>query len=970
LLILLVAVAAALGAAALVLPRIIDPNLLRDKVVADLQAALGRPLTVRGNAELAFLPTPTLTISQLAVGRRSGEGNGPLIDVDRVDLGLTAGGLLGVQDGISSARLVRPRVAIKPGDLPMIAEMIAGPQGGPSRIELLDGILALEGASGRPEQVEQLLLELRRPAEGPLTLNASGRWRGHPLLVNGDFVPVPDGSSPLRLELSIGSEGSVLTAFADGVLQPGDVFAGQFRLASREAAAPLALAVDLAGHPAAPEARQLGALSVEGRVSEADGVWQLDLSRASLGGTAMAGSARFDRARAQLTLAVDGTTLTLTPELIDWARGFVPAAVAPRGVQVGLDLRFLQVEWAGDAIRDVRLAAELGGNGVLQVQRLAGRLPGGGDVAVGGTGTRAQSGWSWTGDASLSLPDLPAVAGWLDLRLPQVAPDRLRTLTGRARIEWQDSLVTLRDLDLLVDATRLRGSVSARSKDRPQLAAALSLDRLVLSDYLPDARPADLGAFTRDLLRDRDLAMDLTVESLGWRELRAAGVHLDVEVTAGRLTLHELNVADLEEASGKIVGTGDLSTGALNLALDARLDRPARLLRALGWDPPATVGRFAPIEVSGTLDGSDDLLRLELDATAPGLTLNLTSELPPSLAEPAHQLHVALRAPSAAGLLEQLGFSGHSGTTFGGPVEIDADLNQLADGTLRLGGEAAFGANRWHGSGILETRATPPRITGNLTVGAMTPEVIMLGYDAGELGLGWPPGPPSRWPGAWPSQPIGTEWLRGVDLDVALDWDAGERHGTGKLGLSDGRLELLGLDLPLAGGWASGRIDLDGSGPELRLSTQSRLEGADFAQLLPMVGLRDGVTGQLDLDLSVQTGGASVSGLIAGLSGEARIRLRDGVLQGVRLLPSDDPLVPDETPFESIAGWLTLDRGSLVGDALSMTTSAGTSGLGLRLDLSSWQLEATLASPTGEGEPIHLTGRPGSVTPAGSPSPP
>jgi hypothetical protein len=522
----------------------------------------------------------------------------------------------------------------------------------------------------------------------------------------------------------------------------------------------------------------------------------------------------------------------------------------------------------------------------------------------------------------------------------------------------------LRDLDLLIDASRVRGSLALQAGARTQIAAVLDINRLVLDEYLPEPLTGDLGATLSELAGERDVAGQLTVDSLGWGALRASGVRLDGEVTAGKLTLRELSVEDIEEASGRLVGNGELTTGAIDLALDAQIGRPARLLRLFGLEVPEVLSRFAPVSVNGTLRRAGDLLVAEAAAAAPGMALDLEAELPPSLAEAPQRLHLQLRAPAFDELLSQLGFADRSGPAYAGPVELTGQMERLPDDNHRFGGTARLGPSRVHAAATLERQTPRPRLIGSLSVERLEPELLGLAYDMGELMLGWPAGPPSRWPGAWPQQPLGTAPFRSVDLELALDWNAGQRHGTGKLALQDGQLELLGVDAPLAGGWLSGRVDLDASGAEPLLSTQSRLERASVGELLPLVGLREGIEGSMDLDLTAQTTGGSVAALVGGLTGEARLAVRDGILQGVRLVPTEDPLAPAETPFQAIAGWLAIDEGLIVGDGLSISTSAGSAGLGLRLDLPAWQLEASLERPLDDGPAIRLQGTPGQLTTA------
>ena len=208
-----------------------------------------------------------------------------------------------------------------------------------------------------------------------------------------------------------------------------------------------------------------------------------------------------------------------------------------------------------------------------------------------------------------------------------------------------------------------------------------------------------------------------------------------------------------------------------------------------------------------------------------------------------HRLKLMGRAPSFAEMLEQLGLANGSEKAFAGPAVVDLNVEQPADGTLRVSADIGLGSSRARGNINIERPAGRPTVTGNLSIEALDPELIALGFTVGELAFGFPPGPPSRWPGNWPRQPLGWDWARECDADIAIDWPVGEKRGSGKLTLQQGALELLAVDAPVAGGRLSGSFDLDARAAAPQIATTARVESADLAALLSLVGLRESASG-------------------------------------------------------------------------------------------------------------------------------
>ena len=630
-LILLIVLAAVVTGGVVLLPRLIDPLLLRDRVMAELQRTTGRPMTVRGGAELSLLPRPTLTIGPVTLGRSAGDGGGPLLVIDRIDFGLEPATLLGVGAALRSVRLLRPRLTLHAADIDLLRGMAARALAGEGtlhEVEIVDGgILTGDPADG-PEDIDHISLDIAR-SERNIDLDGTGRWRQLPISVTGHAtVTDRDQPLPIQLRLGLGEEASLLEVIAGGTLQVAGQFDGDVRVNAAEFARPLALAMTVVGRPVDLGDSHLGRLSLRARTRVTADGWRIDVPDVAVGSSSFKGLLTLSNDLHRFDLGIDGQSLTVTPDLVAIAGALGAAAGHPSNLTGAVDLRFAVVEWRGQGIRDARLLASLQANGSLNVKRLSARLPGGGDLMLTGLASAGAAGPTWQGQGSLSAPDLPALAAWLRLPLPAVAPDRLRSLVANGSIGWSDRTLTLRELDLLLDNSRARGSLALQLVTRPQLAARLSIDRLSLDAYAPAATPSSALSALAPFAAWGDVAVTLDFDSLSWSTVRASRARLDGEVNGGHVILREFSVGDLEGSSAKLVGSGDINNGDVDMAVDAQISQPARTLRLFGIEAPAILSRFAPFRVTGTMRRQDADLATEISAVAPGLRLDLETRSP------------------------------------------------------------------------------------------------------------------------------------------------------------------------------------------------------------------------------------------------------------------------------------------------------------------------------------------------------
>lgn len=966
-LVLLALLAAALAGAVVMLPRLMDPAALRERVVAEIQTATGVPLVVGGDAELQLLPRPMLSIGRVRLGDPAITDAGGFVEADRLDLDLRPLALLGRRSAVETARIVRPVLRLR-GDAGGIVGGLAAAlarRSGPARLLVLDGRVELM-RDGRPtEAIKHLELDLRRAATGGLEMDGIGRWREQPLALVARSGALGAGPMPLDLRLSLGPQERAGTLSLRGTLSASTATPEldlEVRLEAPETAilAEAALALMASSEPVAH--LRLGPLSLQGRLGLAAGRWRLAPASLAFADGELAGDVTLDPVGGGIDVELEGNRLRLSDELLGLLGrlGVEPSLVG--GLAGTIQLRLDALDVRGSQLRDLRLLAGLETGGRARIERASARLPGDGELVLEGVVASLERPLDWRGRGSLATEDLRALLRWLGLTPPGVAPDRLRSLAARGDLAWAQGVVTLRELDLRLDSTRATGSLALALGPRPQVAGSLALDRIGLDGYLPQAPPAHLASTLAELLGRIDAAVDLTADVLTWQAARAERVRLVGNVTDGRLMLKELSVDDLADASASLVGGGDLRTGEIELAVEAQVERPSRLLRLLGLEPPLLVGRIAPVRLSGIVRRRGQL-ELEISAAAPGLGGDIELRMGDGLAGPPSRLRLALQAPTLEPLLRQLGLTGQPAPSLSGAASLEMTLEPRDAARSDVTAELRLGSSRASAELRLDRSGARPLVAGRVSVPSFDPALLGPAYELGEVTLGAPPGPPSRWPGAWPSRPLLWGWLFATDLDLRIGGEAVGGPDAAHLGLRDGALRLALASLPLAGGRLAGAVTLDGGAGVPALSVEGRLVAVDAAEILPLIGLRDNLRGRLDLEASLRAAGASPAALVRSLAGEARLRLRDGRIEGVRAPWEEAGVGARSLDLVELAGPLAIERGTAVsgGEGLSLVLPDAATRVDLRLDLLAWVLEATIDGRSPGDPSLRLIGPPGRV---------
>lgn len=627
------------GAAALLA---VDPNDFKPQLVAAVEQATGRTLTVGGDLSIGKSLWPVVVVSDVSLANLPGGSRPDIAHAERIQARLSLPALLHRRVEITSLELTGPNilfetVAGKPNwvfDTDAGGRAAAAGKAGPGwslrvpAVHVQNGMVTIR-LPLRTHVVGIRSLDLRAPAQGPLDLAS--------VLVYGDNRPFslwatarPTGGvrAPWDARLRFAAYGAEATA------------AGTMSLDGR---------YDLQAQGTAPALEKLDALLPSLRLPPLHGLdFAAHLTSAGVdGGLPVVGQTRLGFAGADLRDRVPGLVLGAVEVALPRAGG--DASVKGSGSYAGQDFAF-----DGSAAVPKRLDGRIGSRLDLSVRARAAAAGGapaaaskapagaGGDArgtALGGAhgtlkGTLGLDAGRFDGlDArvGLRLPSLAALRA-VAPSLPPGLPLTDVSFDGQVTLPADLATAEVRGARLSAHEAELSGDLRARLRGEPGVSATLQAARLDLDalaagsgghgwqwggdgPVIPDA------ALPWGVLRDRTLDLSLAADTVTFLRRPWHDVRLAMTLADGRLRVSQARLA--------------FPDGPLELAMSAD---------AAGRDVPVTLsvhGAAIPLallaDAAGLPGRAAGSLRVEADLAAHGSS--------------AHDLAATLDGPFAATLL-------------------------------------------------------------------------------------------------------------------------------------------------------------------------------------------------------------------------------------------------------------------------------------------------------------------------------
>ncbi|HEY0331931.1 MAG TPA: AsmA family protein [Rhodopseudomonas sp.] len=875
--------------AALVGPLLIDWNQFRARFEAEAARVVGAPVRVAGALDAGLLPTPTLRLRSVAVGKAGDPGE---VRADKLDVEFSLGALL--RGEVRATELTVGGLALDLGldpqgrlDWPAASAFASLGALSIDRLNLT-GRIALHDAANRST------VELNDIAFSGEVRGAAGTLRGDGnVMLAGERFPFrlsagrPPQGGGTRLHLTLERPAGAQSLDLDGLFGVAarvPQFDGAVTLTAATAAA-----AEAAAAPAMPWrlAARLKADSAVARFDQLEASYGADAVALRLAGSAELRLGATPQLHAVLSarqLDADrllGKEGAATPAR--WLRGLpqlVAAMPQPR-IATRVELGAEQIMLGGRAVQN--LAADLQSDAQSwTVARLAFRAPGGTQTVISDGVLRRGSDAGLTAKLAVESADPDLLAAWLSGRADPTGRTQ-KPLRANGDISVGNGGVALEALRAEVDGHAVAGRL-ALSRD----AAGSRFDAALQAERFDLEVAADLLRALAGPQPDWPDAATLKLEIADaiWLGQSLKPLSAEFGYGPGGVTLDRLRIGG---AGGVLIeGTGALdrnaATGKLSLnATAASVERIAALIAPLAPGMAARLTALgtppgpAHLSLAGALDprgGAADrgAATATLDIDAPQLKASATLSASPALAAIRSGDRDALQAG-------ELKLETTLSSDRGAPLLALLGLDRLI--------EAGPGAAKFAGSAVGSWRA-PLRVEARLQGGEL---------DAELKGTADP----------WASQPAATLNLgiRRADFAPLLARDGAEGIAASaslalRLLIAGPKLTFNDIDGAVAGSRLRGRLALT-LGDDIAVEGEA---GLDSLELAPLLKLALGAAGK---DPAAPLG----AGLLQGWRGQVAFEALRGVAPGgVELRP--------------LSGLLRSDGSTLMIDKLTARIGGGT----------------------------------------------
>ncbi|NBC31146.1 MAG: AsmA family protein, partial [Alphaproteobacteria bacterium] len=603
-------------------------------------------------------------------------------------------------------------------------------------------------------------------------------------------------------------------------------------------------------------------------------------------------------------------------------------------------------------------------DGLLTLERASAELPGGSAAALAGT-------VAWSGalpEADLRLhataSDLRGVLDWLGVDLSGIAPGVLRRATATGRFSGSRAAFQLTGLDITVDNTRLRGGFAVLDRAVPGIGLRLDVDSLNLDAYRPapdDRAEATPLAALRQLARRLpawsqavNANIDASFGALVVDDIAITDLAVIATLRNGRLDLHDLVAGSVEGAalalSGVVASLDPLD--GLDLAVDLAIPDAAPFFRLLDRAPPVPPPWLGRLAADGRVAYDDRTLRLDLAGEAAGGRYEVSGHVAEPSGLPAFDLVVRLRHDDPGALLAPFAGDYRPAEPLGA-VDLYAEIAGSPDDLAFEAVQGQLGPVSLAGAVTLDRRGERPHVAAELQAGAIALDRLLPAEPAWAAGRG---------PGAWSDRPVDLSRLARVDGTLALT-AASLSRGPFTVAEPALRAALAGGTLTLerlTGRLFDGTFGLSGSlevGPPRRAAAALDLVGARAGPALAAIGAGEAIAGDLNFGFDGTTQGASPADMVAGLSGEGVLSVRDGQVfaldlaaleriiadspdAATALLALPDALSTGSTPFAALNATFAVEAGVATADGYRMVGEHGVATGDAAVDLGDWRLDA------------------------------
>lgn len=969
-------------AAVLVGPGFVDWNSYKDQIAEQAVEVTGRAVQIDGDVSLQIIPTPELSATGVRVANAQQGADADMATVERLQVRVAFWPLLKGQLQVESVSLIKPKVLLEvygdgrnnwtlgalsdqtgdeaatsadPRASQRLREETAPASAEDADDKLRIDSLSLRGAtilyrdagSGTEETIENLDADVvAESLKGPFALKGQGEYRGQKTefeIASGRWVDA--GATQLSASLSLPAQ-AAKAQFTGTISRhiEGVSLRGKTKLSGENFASVLAAGGILTDRPAvldkpfrletevSADAERVAATKIVMALADVEVVGDIELehqvprkarvtlnaSRLDLDSLLVESLPSGDAGSNGTRTGSDQSAASGNPD------GEAPSSqsaglVIPEDLEASIQIVVDAAIYRQQVLRQILFSADVT-DGRLVIGEAAALLPGGSDIALSGILSTPAGVPNFDGRLDAAADNLRGVLQWAGVDVGAVPADRLRKTTFSSRVTATPDLVTLSDMDVLVDVTRINGGVSVAVRERPGFGIGLAVDRLDLDAYLPRTEsatggseaqqsetsqqaPENYGAGSVNSVADEtalpdlsfldsfDANLDFRVNSLSYQGASLRNLHLDGTLQAASLVLRSLDIADLSGAGIQAAGTiGNLTEKpTVDGRVTVKVDDPSRLDAVLGT-AARDLEMLGAFTFETTMAGGLDDLSVDSRFNAQGAQVSAAGQLRSVISDARFDLSIDAKHPDFSALLRVLapdaGIGGGpgafalTGQLAGSPRAATLSDLKLRAGTLNAEGEVGA-----------DFSGDVPRVAVDLLTDEIRTKDLEPNRKAkasgkkGARSTSASGASGTREPATadlagvhrrWSRDPIDLSGLAVVDGDIAirsaaviideLRLDNTSLEAT----LNDGVLAVRRFEAGVYGGTLQASGMLDGRS-DAAVDLEINATGLNANRLLRDLADSDRISGRLDLIAILKANGASEAALVRSLNGDGKL---------------------------------------------------------------------------------------------------
>ncbi len=990
-------VLAALGLVAV--PYAVQWEKFRTDIEAAAKDLTGHEVTIEGPIDVVFLPRPVLTARDVKVAAGPNAAIGFQLTSQQVDLGFRRGPLLVGRPIVDELKLNRPILTLDRAASDKLKAWPPKPndwsktfiQPGLRLVTIADGRLDLAGQdAGSASAVSDLSLTLAMDVDkGPIEAVGLFKTQSHHFAIDAD-LGAQDSSGSSTIKVRIDTRNGVddaTTLSINGVLHrqgPSAGLQGRIDLSGPDLRAGLRTISAVWGYPStflslAPNQ----AFKMQSRFQADRQALVTEDARMTLNEKSGSGQLALQFAPSPvLDLSLDLPSVRLADEtaLIN----FVPLdilSIFPT-LPGTVDLRMRELVYRGQTIRRSAIEIVTDQGGVSEIKQAKALFPGLVDVHLDGSVRPSDVGRTLSGRLTAAGDNLGETIRWLDM--PLIASEKgWRNFSLESSVDVSSVEITLADIDMRLDSSKLTGQAGFRFSDRLELGLDVDVERLDLDLYAPKSTTELLKHLAAEA-NMLDLSIDTRLQHLAWQGLRFEEAALSASAREQHFELGSFALKTVGDTTVTVKGDINLKEETVDLTTELSSRFPTRVLRHLDLGLPLISARLKPLILSGRITGELSGFDAGINADYDGGQWLIEGRGGWIDDDSYYDLAIT------AGHPDHLALAGHFGLApliaandAPGAFEISGQLKKDPQGDWFIAGNAKLGPTSITGRLAEEGGTDDKTWDAKLSVGqpmkdSLAPFLSVIGLRSAS---DWTP---HSILGRLPQTPFRTGWLDQADgsLSVVAKGGLAGDGITLSARLNEGFLYVDKLDAALWNGGLHAEMSLERRRGLPFASLALQLDDVDAEALTAWLDIPRTVEGPLSLDLDASSAGNSAFELMRGAAGSLHIEAGPGKLHGPRiptfrktlrdrfyadldvLPPLGDPFT---MPLSNIEADAAIQRGiaTFEDGSLSFDPGMGTSvqaGIGGTLDLLLWVADLSLNvrtdGPSTPPLPLRIVGSP------------